>query len=224
MSTSDEFHLFPALPPELRLKIWGYALSVPRNVTVLCLEGRFERGAPREVKFSSPDRPPALLHVCRESRCEALRIYTPAFQTGKGATPIYVAFSQDTIESSQNLLRCLGKLELEGIQRLVLVIKDPSYFADFNSQFLKMMQHNLRELELLIDQGDEYRGPRTRDMFEWLPKDIRWSVAQDNDWTKPPNITVIDMKDGRAEMLSGADFQPPPSMPFQNNFTPNTIQ
>src|ERR1700743_793631 len=92
MSTSNEFHLFPALPPELRHNIWSFALSFPRTVAISCRPGTFQRGVPRTAKFGSIDRPPALLYVCRESRSEALRVYKPAFQAAAWQNYIFFVF------------------------------------------------------------------------------------------------------------------------------------
>jgi len=100
------------------------------------------------------------------------------------------------------MLQFLGKPELQNIQSMVLELKDPAYFTHFNLDILKMMHPNLRELALLIEQGDEYRGPRTRDMLEWLTGDIRLAIAMDQDWISPPNVTIVDVKSGRVEKLS----------------------
>ena len=60
-----EFTLFPQLPPEIRIRIWQHAVSVPRIV---------------EVKFNKDwqykSRPPALLSSNRESRQECLKAYS----------------------------------------------------------------------------------------------------------------------------------------------------
>jgi hypothetical protein len=203
MSPSNEFHLFPSLPPELRHKIWSFALSFPRTVNVSCRSGPFQRGVPRTAKFGSIDRPPAVLHVCHESRSEALRIYKPAFQAAACTKYIFVDFSKDTIKSSQNILQFLGKSELQNIQNMVLELRDPAYFLHFNLDILKVMQPNLRELALLIEIGDEYRGPRTRDMLEALTLDLTY--AMEGDWISPPNVTIVDVKSGRVEKVSKSD-------------------
>ncbi|EGS23838.1 uncharacterized protein CTHT_0005450 [Thermochaetoides thermophila DSM 1495] len=78
-SQGQTFHLFPLLPPELRLKIWE-CLIQPRIVAAACFDSRFE--AQRRVQLTCrPRRPavPVLLHVCRESRELALKHYQLAF-------------------------------------------------------------------------------------------------------------------------------------------------
>ncbi|AEO60699.1 hypothetical protein MYCTH_2310212 [Thermothelomyces thermophilus ATCC 42464] len=66
-SSSSSFTLFRHLPPELRLQIYRHACH-PRVASLTYLP------APQDT-FYCPTRPPALLHVCRESRAEGLRIY-----------------------------------------------------------------------------------------------------------------------------------------------------
>jgi hypothetical protein len=68
---NQTFHAFPLLPPELRLKIWAFAL--PHRVIELRSWGTGRYCPP---KFSvTPHRLPVLFRICRESRTEALRLY-----------------------------------------------------------------------------------------------------------------------------------------------------
>ncbi|KFY69723.1 hypothetical protein V498_10428 [Pseudogymnoascus sp. VKM F-4517 (FW-2822)] len=77
------FHLFPRLYPELRLKIWHFALDVgPRVVTI-----HYE---PTTHSFRTPTPPPALLHTNRESRHEAQRAYPLLF--GTASAPSHIPF------------------------------------------------------------------------------------------------------------------------------------
>jgi hypothetical protein len=107
MLTCNEFHLFPILPSEIRIKIWGIALSIPRNVTVDCKRG---------VRSFSPSEPPALLQVCRESRFESLQIYKTFFRPDSRLKNLYVAFSHDLYKimgyvdvcTEHNFLKFLG--------------------------------------------------------------------------------------------------------------------
>ncbi|KAF6821708.1 hypothetical protein CSOJ01_00211 [Colletotrichum sojae] len=94
LTTLTRFHRFPDLPPEIRLKIWGY-LVVPRVVTVCCFERdtrlpsrreAFERRSPAAAT-SSETQPgtvfnptcPVILRVCRESRALGLESYELSF-------------------------------------------------------------------------------------------------------------------------------------------------
>lgn len=68
---NQAFHPFPLLPPELRLRIWSFAL--PRRVIELRSWGS---GRYCPIRFSvTPHRLPVLFRICRESRTEALRLY-----------------------------------------------------------------------------------------------------------------------------------------------------
>ncbi|TVY19565.1 hypothetical protein LARI1_G003403 [Lachnellula arida] len=66
---------FSKLPLELRLMIWQYAIPNDRVMEVRSWgDPAIRRYAP--IKYSvAPHRPPTILHVNQESRCEALRSY-----------------------------------------------------------------------------------------------------------------------------------------------------
>ncbi|KAI2785454.1 hypothetical protein F4815DRAFT_22900 [Daldinia loculata] len=83
------FHFFPQLPIELRLMIWEYNL-LPR-----CIEIQdTQRVKPQlklrkqEVHYTYVCKTPANLHVCRESRQEALKRYSLRFGIGGLVDPI----------------------------------------------------------------------------------------------------------------------------------------
>lgn len=82
----DKFKRFEELPTELRLRIWKYAAFFQRTVDVLPFTVYNERLAdsrPFMITdiFISSCPTPALLHVSRESRNEALKYYTVEFGT-----------------------------------------------------------------------------------------------------------------------------------------------
>ncbi|KAI0847876.1 hypothetical protein F5Y00DRAFT_106511 [Daldinia vernicosa] len=83
------FHFFPQLPTELRLMIWEYNL-LPR-----CIEIKATQLVKPQLKLSKQEchytyvcRVPANLHVCRESRQEALKQYSLRFGIGGLVDPI----------------------------------------------------------------------------------------------------------------------------------------
>jgi 2EXR family len=89
-TTSPTFTLFPKLAVELRLRIWELALPGPRLV-----EMRSD-ACPRDNSHRST---PSILHVCSESRAEALKWYT-ALPLGLASDPlraVYVNFEIDTL-------------------------------------------------------------------------------------------------------------------------------
>lgn len=96
----SNFHYFPLLPPEIRLQIWDLALPEPRIIVSYyrSLRPMYRRAAAHEdyegrtvdlgvirahpnLEMPFPDatcyRVPPTLHVCRESRAQALRTYVP---------------------------------------------------------------------------------------------------------------------------------------------------
>jgi hypothetical protein len=184
MSALNEFRLFSSLPTELRVKIWGIALSIPRNVNIICQPSDGFTNL-----FKSSDRPPALLHICHESRSEALEIYKPLFQTE--SSPIYVAYSQDIIIVSDNVLKYMRGV---GIQKMTINIKHSWHFGHFGTTPLKKMQPSLRELELIFEEGPMY----DRGDGHMLPvrDDIYREIITDPSWDCP-NIKIVDGKTGK---------------------------
>jgi hypothetical protein len=66
------FHAFPNLPPELQNMIWRYSLPGPRVIRATYVQ----RGDYTKNLFVFKDaRPPTALHVCQNSRQEALNFY-----------------------------------------------------------------------------------------------------------------------------------------------------
>ncbi|OTA02934.1 hypothetical protein A9Z42_0033520 [Trichoderma parareesei] len=137
------FHPFPRLPTELRLRIWALAVTLrlvhisakPTEVV------RWKRIAPND--FSSPMAPPAVMHVCRESRQCAP--YQKAFFTMVPGEPehryIWVDFEQDMI--------CL---------------------ADDRVDWLEPYQADIRRLRFTVPPGD--RGDLLFDVFGSVSKKL----------------------------------------------------
>jgi hypothetical protein len=76
------FTRFLELPPELQLKIWSMASRtlVPRTYSLVCMQcdsrEDFRSCHKGSSRIKSPLRSsPAILHVCRSSRAEALKVY-----------------------------------------------------------------------------------------------------------------------------------------------------
>jgi hypothetical protein len=72
--TPREFTLFPKLPPELRVKVWGFGANIPRNIELYFLN---PLGVEPDIR--NPPLPP-ILHACREARKEALKYYTESLE------------------------------------------------------------------------------------------------------------------------------------------------
>ncbi|KAI1386178.1 uncharacterized protein F4822DRAFT_431052 [Hypoxylon trugodes] len=88
MEDYTSFTLFSLLPTELRLHIWRHTCH-PRVVEV-----SYDN---QEDRCTTLTAPPAVLHVCRESRFEALRIYKPSFGTQSHEPRIYFCHELDTL-------------------------------------------------------------------------------------------------------------------------------
>ncbi|KAH6668362.1 hypothetical protein B0J14DRAFT_161458 [Halenospora varia] len=180
------------LPSEIRIKIRGIALSIPRNVTVDCQRG---------VRSFSPSEPPALLQVCRESRFESLQIYRPFFRTDSRLKNIYVAFSQDTIITSETF-DGMWKAELQGIQKMKIKISSTHRFFPFGITALKEMQ---RDLELVFEQGVLYS--RYGSPFQIVMDAICSGIAQG--WDCCPDMKVVNGQTGEIVVLDGVSVMVP---------------
>jgi hypothetical protein len=165
---STTFTLFPLLPFELRLKIWSFALSIPRTVTIACKKDMLNRERRYVTAFTTTSPPPAPLHACREARSEALKIYKPCFRapvagrfdrheieikiykssTRPSDVYTYFNFEIDTVKCANNILEYFGGEEIQGIQRMVLEVMQCDYFEDFSMGIIKSMP-KLVELDLL---------------------------------------------------------------------------
>ncbi|KAI2466027.1 hypothetical protein F4781DRAFT_407250 [Annulohypoxylon bovei var. microspora] len=97
------FPLFAKLPIELRFKIWACSLPGPRIVEIKCSTehppqtSRPRRGDSRHVVCTSISPIPTNLHVCRESRREALKWYRPLFGSSPQPGRIYFDPLKDTL-------------------------------------------------------------------------------------------------------------------------------
>ncbi|EPE36895.1 hypothetical protein GLAREA_09058 [Glarea lozoyensis ATCC 20868] len=125
------FRLFPRLPLELRRCIWKFAAFEARLLELLPHADAF--GRPYYLFTSSPT--PVTLHVCRESRSEALAIFSKAFSivckfTETKQRYIWTNFSVDTIKIEQYYLRDVERGERASIRRLRVKADHPETFKD----------------------------------------------------------------------------------------------
>ncbi|KAI1393405.1 uncharacterized protein F4822DRAFT_11986 [Hypoxylon trugodes] len=96
------FHLFARLPIELRFNIWAYNLPGPRIVEIKysnepILTSQLQEDTDRPIIYASSSPIPVNLHICRESRAEALKRYRLLFGTSPGAGRIYFDNLRDTL-------------------------------------------------------------------------------------------------------------------------------
>ncbi|RDL30178.1 uncharacterized protein BP5553_10456 [Venustampulla echinocandica] len=183
MPERPKFHLFPALPSELRLKIWATICTNPRTVSLKCKRNvQYTRRFAESFRTRVPS--PAVLQVCRESRAEGLRIYQRYFETDRSPRYTYLSFSSDRVKLHDTALTYLGPKELAGIERMVLDVRDCAYFGHFHIDIIKRMTR-LRELEIFVQEGEVYRCPRYGIYLHSLSGDFQDARAGDPEWDCP---------------------------------------
>ncbi|KAF2434187.1 hypothetical protein EJ08DRAFT_646633 [Tothia fuscella] len=208
MDNTAQFHLFQELPSELRLEIYRLALQMPRVVNITCDAGPKQRNIPRTAKSFHSDncaRPPSLLHVCHESRREALKVYKPHFQTQTSAKYIYFSTTQDTIKATDSVLQFLDELELRVVHKLDLFLRDPAYFGHFNLDYIKNMQPTLKELDLSVRQTVMIPPWNRRNFVKGVMNDVRIAAQGDREWVRP-NIRCLDLDSGRFEEILASEI------------------
>ncbi|RDL35788.1 Uncharacterized protein BP5553_06400 [Venustampulla echinocandica] len=197
MSTLTTFHPFPALPIEVRLKIWSLYLSTPRTVTISCNRAPIIPRQPRTAKSWSTDSPtPPLLLLNRESRYEALKIYTPYFTTPSSARSIYLSFYQDFVRFIDSDLQFIPPAYRLEIQKLVIHTKDCAYFGLNNMETIKSIK-TLRDLEIYAERGEIAAWWNEGDHhFALLVKDFEQTRAADPEW-ECPMVRIFDAETGK---------------------------
>ncbi|KAI0871970.1 hypothetical protein GGS24DRAFT_37492 [Hypoxylon argillaceum] len=102
------FTKFRDLPPELRIRIWQFAMPEPRTVVI---KSPHTRSKPEptsldeilpsplgaELGWHSTTQIPALLHVNYEARYEALKRYSLSLSIGNAQPRVYIDFDRDTL-------------------------------------------------------------------------------------------------------------------------------
>ncbi|KAH6668768.1 hypothetical protein B0J14DRAFT_150130 [Halenospora varia] len=189
MAPLTEFHLFPNLPRELRFKIWNYLFHDQRTLEIDC-KRRVELGHRYADAFlcKAPANP-ALL-TCQESRQEALYCYTACFRTDKAPNCTYINFDCDTLKFKDNMLLYLKQTELEGMQRMIVEVRDILYFAHYNIETIMKMK-KLKSMEILTTDGEMPWG--RGNYGAGLIRDFEGARFEDPGWECPSlEITNID--------------------------------
>jgi hypothetical protein len=93
------FPSFQNLPVEIRCQIWKLALSGPRVISLRtnCSPKMTSMPDVESMSITSVCRIPPMLHVCRESREGALKIYGLSFGTEEAPPKVYIDFTRDTV-------------------------------------------------------------------------------------------------------------------------------
>lgn len=190
-----QFHPFPSLPYELRLKIYSLLLTSPRTLPITAQKGTITPTRRRYLKsYTTPTPIPPLLHTCHESRLEALTHYRALFHTPHSPSYIYANFDRDTIQLADGVLSYLGGDELRGIRRLVVDVEDSAYFGHYHLETIMRME-GLSDLELVA---------RGEDLNTWQPeghflrgiwRDLREGRKRRKDWWCP-RVRLVDRRLG----------------------------
>jgi len=99
----ESFTVFTELPFELRLKIWNYIAPGPRTVGLTHSHQRAKRRGisvtffHNRAAWTSSDPVPVILHICRESRTEALKSFKMTFGSHWFPGEVYFDFEKDTL-------------------------------------------------------------------------------------------------------------------------------
>ncbi|QKX54236.1 uncharacterized protein TRUGW13939_01321 [Talaromyces rugulosus] len=145
------FHIFSALPAELRLYIWRLSLvHVEPVVGISCVRGVHPTSRRFARLFRASRENPPQLRVSCEARNEALRVYSPYFATEYVPNSrIYLAPDRDIVRLPDSLLGYLGPAELTAIRRLTVQINDYMFFGAYWMEVMWKLS-NLIELELVV--------------------------------------------------------------------------
>lgn len=89
----------------------------------------------------------------------------------------------------------MGREETDGIERMVLEVKDHAYFGYFNLSLLRGMR-SLRELELRVENWVRYSW-RTEGAADDIIRDLRTEVLDYQDWKMPDVIRIVQAGTGQ---------------------------
>lgn len=147
------FTCFPNLPTELRLTIWHYASSIPRNIDVWLLQ-HSTKYYKKAQGYGTTCRPPPILHANQESRAVGLEHYELSFSTkvfvrGQGVViprTIYVNWTSDVIVPMSEPFAWFWCFLYDAlpIQNLARNISD----SDFNKMSARLFNMPLRNIIL----------------------------------------------------------------------------
>ena len=212
MESTPQFHNFPLLPSELRLKIWSLALCTPRTVTISCRKSPFHHRTPEIPRivesFSTSAAVPALLHANRESRHEALAFYSASFETPRSR--IFLSFAYDSVRMSDNILVNVPEPARMSIRHMVLDVRDCDYFEYFNMECLRGMRA-LETLELLVARDAVVYNWGSRGRYaERLVEDFETTRREHPEWDCP-DVRIVNKEslEQEAFMEGGPGVYPP---------------
>jgi 2EXR family len=157
MRRATTFPRFPELPAELQLLIWEFAIPEPRVISYTSRRWSEYDFRHHSSIYSLKQTLPAILHICYDSRTEALKRYKVAFAT-ELCKPIYFDFDRDTLEfgdfdaldafSKTNTTFNGSLMQADDIRTLAITIEpriEPLQFALICSNFGNLEELKVRE-------------------------------------------------------------------------------
>ncbi|KAL6802499.1 hypothetical protein GGI42DRAFT_27455 [Trichoderma sp. SZMC 28013] len=190
---------FASLPFELRSLIWSLAVAPRRiiNVRAKKSHGKFtkkQRQRGKDILYETTSTPPpALMHVCRESRQQAP--YQRAFTAGTEPRWTWINFELDIFCVSS--LYAIGDIvsHRSEVQRLEIRTDDHLDWYESATRYsgLSILDklENLREIQVVLEPGDLMWGDVFADQnFGCCPKE---------------NITFLD--EGSGLVLTGSQLK-----------------
>ncbi|TVY17186.1 hypothetical protein LARI1_G003842 [Lachnellula arida] len=201
-----DFTLFPQLPSELRLKIWEEMLPGPRDVEIEYHMDYATFNGKKISKFSgwtSHEPVPVALHICQESRQEALVHYQPSFGSYFHPSKIYFNFSRDTLlfgvsdPGSTYLLDVFlgggfhGANDVEKLLSMVLYISEDSYGRRYFIWNEIRLFTSLRELKIMVWEADL----SSDELMRHYRSTLRNVKIAHPEW-RSPSISIISAETG----------------------------
>ncbi|KAH7363932.1 hypothetical protein BKA65DRAFT_125313 [Rhexocercosporidium sp. MPI-PUGE-AT-0058] len=124
----NTFHPFSRLPKEIRIQIWRAHLTSmePRTLTI---RSDYPNNFTRPLQYFRSSNPvPSVLHICRESRLEALSFYVAAFTNGSSPRFTWTNFHFDTINLTEWDLCKLSQLDKTRMRQMIVESISADYF------------------------------------------------------------------------------------------------
>lgn len=175
-----KFTLFPQLPPELRCKIWKFAIPAPKRVEIRFItrsEGNKTYYWKVLCKYGSTDAPVGL-SICREARVETLKVYREIQPGRQSDAAIFFDFEHDLVYfpfsgRARLLEQCMAEIDPERNIRYMVV----GLGLVNSDQWLNTAKHifELRKLQalILVNYGVDTVSVRGTAYNRELPHGIR---------------------------------------------------
>lgn len=148
---ANQFHRFPDLAPEIRVKIWKFHLHVPRRIELIAkLYVDCEKCEGQDRYEYVGGRPPVLLSVNQESRHEALIYYRPMLRAGFLDSEVdhYEQHQPDSQPRSDHDLRAWDCIYLN---TSIDIVSCSYNFADCGYLFHSLVVDRIEHLKITVD-------------------------------------------------------------------------